>query len=180
MKRPSRVRILNRGRSGVCAALCARSLEGGSARSPSRPLLPLQRTAKHRVQLSVRIRLAPAPGDGRSSSRLQRPSRGRDQPFSRRRTDRTPRAPRRSGASDGQPRIQASCWARLRRRSCPGQRYAQDPPRRRWAVQGSNLRPPACKAGALPAELTARDSCRVTFLTHPSTLPALNLIEHRG
>src|SRR6185503_4365601 len=24
-----------------------------------------------------------------------------------------------------------------------------------WAVQGSNLRPPACKAGALPAELTA-------------------------
>jgi hypothetical protein len=25
-----------------------------------------------------------------------------------------------------------------------------------WAVQGSNLRPPACKAGALPAELTAR------------------------
>lgn len=26
----------------------------------------------------------------------------------------------------------------------------------RWAVQGSNLRPPACKAGALPTELTAR------------------------
>ena len=26
----------------------------------------------------------------------------------------------------------------------------------RWAVQDSNLRPPACKAGALPAELTAR------------------------
>src|SRR5436190_153157 len=25
-----------------------------------------------------------------------------------------------------------------------------------WAVQGSNLRPPACKAGALPTELTAR------------------------
>ena len=25
-----------------------------------------------------------------------------------------------------------------------------------WAVQGSNLRHPACKAGALPAELTAR------------------------
>lgn len=25
-----------------------------------------------------------------------------------------------------------------------------------WAVQGLNLRPPACKAGALPAELTAR------------------------
>ena len=24
-----------------------------------------------------------------------------------------------------------------------------------WAVQDSNLRPPACKAGALPAELTA-------------------------
>ena len=27
----------------------------------------------------------------------------------------------------------------------------------RWAVTGSNRRPPACKAGALPAELTARD-----------------------
>ena len=26
----------------------------------------------------------------------------------------------------------------------------------KWAVQDSNLRPPACKAGALPAELTAR------------------------
>src|SRR5207248_4924215 len=26
-----------------------------------------------------------------------------------------------------------------------------------WAVLGSNQRPPACKAGALPAELTARD-----------------------
>ena len=30
------------------------------------------------------------------------------------------------------------------------------PKTHRWAVQGSNLRPPACKAGALPAELTAR------------------------
>ena len=28
--------------------------------------------------------------------------------------------------------------------------------RAKWAVQDSNLRPPACKAGALPAELTAR------------------------
>jgi hypothetical protein len=27
--------------------------------------------------------------------------------------------------------------------------------KRKWAVQDSNLRPPACKAGALPAELTA-------------------------
>jgi hypothetical protein len=27
----------------------------------------------------------------------------------------------------------------------------------RWAVTGSNRRPPACKAGALPAELTARE-----------------------
>jgi len=25
-----------------------------------------------------------------------------------------------------------------------------------WAVPGSNQRPPACKAGALPTELTAR------------------------
>src|SRR5512134_3850041 len=28
-------------------------------------------------------------------------------------------------------------------------------PAARWAVLGSNQRPPACKAGALPAELTA-------------------------
>ena len=33
---------------------------------------------------------------------------------------------------------------------------------RKWAVLGSNQRPPACKAGALPAELTAR----VHLLTH--------------
>src|SRR5215204_6418097 len=36
----------------------------------------------------------------------------------------------------------------------------QNPPSYRanveWAVLGSNQRPPACKAGALPAELTAR------------------------
>ena len=31
----------------------------------------------------------------------------------------------------------------------------------RWAVQVSNLRPPACKAGALPAELTAPSRPRV-------------------
>jgi hypothetical protein len=30
-----------------------------------------------------------------------------------------------------------------------------------WAVQVSNLRPPACKAGALPAELTARTGKRI-------------------
>jgi hypothetical protein len=29
-----------------------------------------------------------------------------------------------------------------------------------WAVRGSNTRPPACKAGALPAELTARTAQR--------------------
>jgi hypothetical protein len=41
--------------------------------------------------------------------------------------------------------------------------HQESPPKRArmpcscgWAVQGSNLRPPACKAGALPAELTAR------------------------
>src|SRR5438045_7246588 len=32
-----------------------------------------------------------------------------------------------------------------------------------WAVQGSNLRPPACKAGALPAELTARNVLHGTY-----------------
>src|SRR5690242_6973284 len=31
----------------------------------------------------------------------------------------------------------------------------------RWAVTGSNRRPPACKAGALPAELTARRVCKI-------------------
>src|SRR5205809_3717927 len=32
----------------------------------------------------------------------------------------------------------------------------------RWAVTGSNRRPPACKAGALPAELTARGTAQST------------------
>jgi hypothetical protein len=27
----------------------------------------------------------------------------------------------------------------------------------KWSVQGSNLRPPGCKPGALPAELTPLD-----------------------
>jgi hypothetical protein len=31
----------------------------------------------------------------------------------------------------------------------------------RWAVTGSNRRPPACKAGALPAELTARMALKI-------------------
>jgi hypothetical protein len=30
----------------------------------------------------------------------------------------------------------------------------QEPPSLGWSVRGSNPRPPACKAGALPAELT--------------------------
>ena len=34
----------------------------------------------------------------------------------------------------------------------------------RWAVTGSNRRPPACKAGALPAELTARRVERSGFV----------------
>src|SRR5207248_3829152 len=39
----------------------------------------------------------------------------------------------------------------------PHRRSVQDPHKHhRWAVTGSNRRPPACKAGALPAELTAR------------------------
>ena len=38
-----------------------------------------------------------------------------------------------------------------------------------WAVTGSNRRPPACKAGALPAELTARTKRRV----HPPPMSAL-------
>ena len=44
--------------------------------------------------------------------------------------------------------------------SAPGKPSMQEPSRsegfRQWAVPGSNRRPPACKAGALPAELTAR------------------------
>ena len=47
-----------------------------------------------------------------------------------------------------------------------------------WAVQDSNLRPPACKAGALPAELTARTATdgssgpRVSSLGRPHRLAA--------
>src|SRR5579859_1833447 len=38
-----------------------------------------------------------------------------------------------------------------------GNRFLQDAFRRRyWTLPGSNRRPPACKAGALPAELRAR------------------------
>src|SRR6059036_2605198 len=50
---------------------------------------------------------------------------------------------------------------------------------RRWAVQGSNLRPPACKAGALPAELTARAGAQASHRSqadaglHRSATPPL-------
>ena len=52
-----------------------------------------------------------------------------------------------------------SCPTDLLRRlscqpSCPQIRWLT--PILQWAVLGSNQRPPACKAGALPAELTAR------------------------
>jgi hypothetical protein len=36
----------------------------------------------------------------------------------------------------------------------------------RWAVPDSNQRPPACKAGALPAELTARRDWMVSADAH--------------
>ena len=39
-----------------------------------------------------------------------------------------------------------------------------------WAVQDSNLRPPACKAGALPAELTAPAAHRITQTLHSTGL----------
>src|SRR5262249_292673 len=41
-----------------------------------------------------------------------------------------------------------------------------------WAGPGSNRRPPACKAGALPAELTARRS-RKALETAPFSFPSL-------
>ena len=40
--------------------------------------------------------------------------------------------------------------------TCPLQTGLNQRRRRRWAVTGSNRRPPGCKPGALPAELTAR------------------------
>ena len=45
---------------------------------------------------------------------------------------------------------------------------------RGWSVPGSNRRPPACKAGALPAELTPlrRGSTPATVKTIPAALPA--------
>src|SRR3954466_1147307 len=49
-------------------------------------------------------------------------------------------------------------FASLLRGSLRTRRLAEPKRRRRegwWAVTGSNRRPPACKAGALPAELTA-------------------------
>src|SRR6476619_354140 len=56
----------------------------------------------------------------------------------------------------------------------------------RWAVQGSNLRPPACKAGALPAELTALSgrnvpaSACVGCETGEVSALRINPAEHRG
>ena len=47
----------------------------------------------------------------------------------------------------------------------------------RWAVQGSNLRPPACKAGALPAELTARRPERYRYFS--SSFSAAELMQYR-
>jgi hypothetical protein len=41
-------------------------------------------------------------------------------------------------------------------RRCDGRRSASEADSRGWAVPGSNGRPPACKAGALPTELTAQ------------------------
>ncbi len=64
----------------------------------------------------------------------------------------------------------AACYGRRRSRFQNVSRCAALPPEQttsgkrkgpvskafpRWAVPGSNQRPPACKAGALPAELTA-------------------------
>src|SRR5947208_8761593 len=42
--------------------------------------------------------------------------------------------------------------------NCRGTSREEIPGNRPWAVPDSNQRPPACKAGALPAELTARGS----------------------
>ena len=36
-----------------------------------------------------------------------------------------------------------------------------------WRIQGSNLRPPACKAGALPAELIPHKQCIVQEIVFP-------------
>ena len=42
-------------------------------------------------------------------------------------------------------------------RPCVTAGPGQDPDQNWWVVQGSNLRPSACKADALPAELTTRE-----------------------
>jgi len=61
--------------------------------------------------------------------------------------------------------VRPRCAPSVHRTFVPGIPGTPDPPSHagvrtapglKWAVQDSNLRPPACKAGALPAELTAR------------------------
>jgi Phage integrase family len=50
--------------------------------------------------------------------------------------------------------------ARRSTRTCKGSvdvELDESPGNERWSVPGSNRRPPACKAGALPAELTPRE-----------------------
>jgi hypothetical protein len=54
---------------------------------------------------------------------------------------------------DSSPAFDGSVASPLERRNPLEERVSK-----RWAVLGSNQRPPACRAGALPTELTARES----------------------
>ena len=55
----------------------------------------------------------------------------------------------------------------------PGKRKAPERGLPPWAVPGSNQRPPACKAGALPTELTARAGAPSGIRTRATALKGL-------
>ena len=68
--------------------------------------------------------------------------------------DRLPHEVQASGRTRARARRARRRFAQLRER--PREKNSRRHRSRRWAVTGSNRRPSACKADALPAELTAR------------------------
>ena len=62
-----------------------------------------------------------------------------------------------------------------------GERSASEADLREWAVPGSNGRPPACKAGALPTELTApAGESSIRLGECPALLESAGGAGHRG
>src|SRR5262249_41734324 len=93
----------------------------------------------------------------------------RDRPDHHRCEDRLP--PSRPGQHPAREQAEAVRGREIVR----AHRRAGQLPRSEWAVQGSNLRPTACKAVALPAELTAR--ARERYRQRSSSFRAAELMQ---